>query len=512
MTVSTLTETYWGTAVPVNPDYDLIFSALQSQVTNDGNTQNIWTDAITAATGSYIIRMVSSFTADLTFALERAQQEVMLPTARRPSSIYMATTMLGAHIQRKIPSSISVRIARDMTNTTPIYRIPAYTAWNIGNAAFFNRSDIVFFVGIELLTVTLNRGTITSDTATSNGSANQSFVIQQPKFRISDVDLFCTIAGQTWNSTNDGLWEQNATAQVFQETTTVNGNVRIDFGDGVYGAIPPAGTFTVDYVLVQTSDYDASQDLNPPPINTLVTCNATTFVKGLTLGEMSAIIPEKPPSFYKKQAPFIRSGHLRGNNRKNLLALALEYPGVIDARLLGQAEINPRDLRWMTGVSCILLTADTWGDSDWAMFLQYMTQYSDSARHFYRTNAVAVPLNFIINVTLALRANVDTVKQMIQTALQNLLVPTQGSLGNFFNRESIGAYLKSVIKDSSGQLIINISILEPYDDVVLTPMQYATYGSANINPTLDPRNFPKVVSGVVVPTGLIGLSSNAGGQ
>lgn len=512
MAITTLGEKYWGTAVPVNPDYDLIFNSLQTTVTNSGDTNKIWTDAITAATGSFIVRMVASFTSDLEFAVERVQHEVMLGTSRRPSSIYAITRMQGVHVQRKVPSNVAVRIARDTANTPAIFRIPAYSSWTIGNLAFFNRNDIVFFAGVELLTVTLNRGTITQSTAISNGQANQSFTVNIPQFRISDVDLFCVIAGQTWTRTIDGLWEQPSTAQVFQENTTNDGNVRLDFGDGVYGAIPPLGQFVVNYVIVQTSDYDASQDLNPPSVGSKVTCAYSTGVAGLTLGEMSPVIPEQSPSFYKKQAPYIRSGHLRGNNRKNLTALALEYTGVIDAKLLGQAEINPRDLRWMNSVTCTLLTSTVWGDADWFQFLQWMTKYSDSTRHFNRQDPSPVNIDFSINVWLQLRADLDSCNQQIQTLLQKMLTPSLGSLGASYNRESLGIYLSNNVRDGLGPLITKMSIVAPYDDINFTYRQYGLAGNISVNPQYDPGNWPKVVNGVVVPNNNIGTLASAGGM
>jgi hypothetical protein len=200
--------------------------------------------------------------------------------------------------------------------------------------------------------------------------------------------------------------------------------------------------------------------------------------------------------------------------------LAVDYPGVIDARLLGQAEINPKDIRWMNGISCTLLTTTAWGDVDWNQFLTYMTRYSDSTRHFFRNDPSPIYINFDVTINVVRRANLDLVKADTiallgstvdeDTGINGLFIPKAGSLGASFTRESLGIYLNNNLKDGLGQLMTGISFNSPYDDVNCTPLQWALPGSFNVVVNYDPKNTPKVVSGAVVPVGNIGLSSNAG--
>jgi hypothetical protein len=503
--------------VPLQPDFDTILNSLQRQVTNDGSLERIWTDAITAATGSYILRMVASFTADSAFTAERVQHEVMMATARRPSSIYSITKNLGVHISRKISGGVEVHLSRVIKHGQPaVKNIPAYSQWFINGLAFFNRQQIIFAAGVSSMTFTLYRGTMQVDKAFSNGTANQSFTIDLPGFYVSDVDIFCIDPqGYTWTRALTGLWQQGATSQVFYENTQLDGSVRIDFGDSVYGAIMPAGIFTINYVLVQTSSYDASQDLNPTPINSPVTCLIDTSITGITLGELSSIQPEKGPAFYQRNAPFISSGQKQGNTRDNLTALALTYPNVIDARLLGQAEINPKDLRWMNGIACCLLTSTVWALADFNQFVYYMQKYSDSTRHFYQYPPTPVVLNYTICGSLVSRANIASVQQQMRDAIysidpitnnpKGMLAQAQGSLGKAYTNLLTGNLLLAAATDPYGGLVTSLQIETPVNDPILLPTQYAVTGIINVNLIYDPKLTPKIVSGTVVPGGRIGL-------
>jgi hypothetical protein len=294
---------------------------------------------------------------------------------------------------------------------------------------------------------------------------------------------------------------------VFQEYTLNDGTVRLDFGDGVYGSILPPGQFNINYVLVQVSDYDAAQDLNPVPVNSVVTCPAFNIISGLTLGALSPIQPEKAPDFYQRNASFIGSGQKQGNTRDNLTALALAYPGVLDARLLGQAEINPSDLRWMNGIACCLLTTTTWGNADFNQFVAYMQKLSDSTRHFYRYDPTPVQLPFTIYGEVAQRANIDDTKQKMVDTLKTMLTLKEGSLGARYANAMTGKLLVDGAQDPYGRLVTYIEIKEPVLNPVLKPTQYAVLkGTPDINLVYDPTLTPKIVSGVTVPGGRIGIS------
>jgi hypothetical protein len=494
----------YNVVTPLTPDMDAIFAQLQAKLTNDGAIERIWTDAITVATGSYIARMVASFIADATFTAERVQHEVMLHTARRPSSIYSVARNLGVHLQRKIPGGVLARLAR--ADAAVALTIPAYTQVYIGGKAYFNRDAIVFAANISYLTVTLYRGTVQVEAAVSTGKANQAFIINQNKFAVSDVDVYVVDSnGVKWKRVTNGLWQYPSVSFVFQDNTEVDGAVRLEFGDGVYGRILPAGTFYIGYVLVQTSDYDASLDLNSVAISTPVQIAGFTEVAGLTIGEESSIQMEKNPTFYQRNAPYISSGQKHANTRDNYRGLALTYPGVIDARMMGQAEINPKDLRWMTGVATCLLTERKWGDADWNTFVMYMQNNSDSCRHFYRHDPQAVALDFDIHVEVEPRADIPALKATMQTALTNMFALTEGSLGAKYAKNLIGKRLADSAIDPYGALVTFLRIDTPVNDPVLRPNQYAVSGNVNITMVYDPSSTPKIVQGVTVPGGSIGL-------
>jgi hypothetical protein len=321
---------------------------------------------------------------------------------------------------------------------------------------------------------------------------------------VSDIDLFCDIDGLRWRATREGIWETTPLSKVFYEHTTTDGKPRLHFGDGVYGAIPRAGEISVKYVIVQTSDYDAAKDLNPIAIGSVVTCGVDTAILGVVSGETQAIQTELPAAFYQRNAPYIASGRKRANTRKNLRALALEYPGVIDARLLGQAEINPKDLRWMNGIAVYLLTDREWGTVSWNQFVQYMHRHSDSTRHFYRRDPSRITVDYTINIMLSDRAHKDLVESKIKETLSSIYALSDTSLGARYDKTNIGKRILDKTRDPYGNLITYMEIAAP-NDIKLLPTQYAVLGNVTVNNSIDRANMVRVVEGVSVPGGRIGV-------
>ena len=495
--------------VPLTPDAEALHSELQQDVVTRAG---IWSDLITAATGDYILRSVASIGADCMFATERAQHEVMLGTARRPSSIYAIAQMQGVHISRKVPSAVSVEIARPnlvASDTVSSLVIPAYSRWSVEGRAYFNRGDIMFGPGITVITATLYRGEYTSETFQSDGRANLRFQLAVKNFRVSELDLHCTagVPARKWSSTTRGLWEHTLMDPVFQQRTTIDGGVIIEFGDGAHGAIPPFGAVKVNYITVHTNDYDETLDLNPPSVGALVDCLDDTKVAGVVNGQTSAAAQERDPNYYKRHLPHIRTGRLFGNNRKNMLALALEYPGVLDAKLMFQGELNPNDLRLMTSVGASLLTASTWGDAEWNLFINYMHIDSCSARHFYRINSVAVPINFKLIVRLAARADIVFVETKIRTVLAEMFAKKYGLLGLRMSLNDIGTKIREKTRDPYGDLLTSLKIVSPVSDIEMLYFQYpeAIVAADAFDIKFDPKEVPVISQGITVPGNQIGV-------
>lgn len=498
---------------PLTPDFDLILDKVTNEITNSGDANQPWTDIVTGATGSFITRTVASVAADGMFAVERGQHEAFPQIARRPSSIYAGAQMLGVHIQRKIPSTITARIARDSEFSTK--SIPAYSSWTCEGIPFFNRNPIYFAQDVKFLTVNLHRGEFATETFISDGQARQSFIFGPGGFNVSDVDVLCYVIDPVSNTSTpvqykvvtEGLWEYDATTRVTQVITTIDGKCRLEFGNGVSGYIPPAGhQIQVQYVKVQEGQSLSAVDLiNLLPIDSQLFCLTDNQVAGLSKGTLSPVTAERAPSFYSRNAPFIRSGKKFGNTRDNMRALALEFPGVIDCVLRGQTETNPSDPRYMNAIETTLLTTGVWSESQRNQFIQFMHSKSCSSRHFYFRQTEAIVLNFNIRLLIADRAQKDNVEQRATTILNEFFTLDDEALAKRFSEADLTTRFKNEITDPYGKLITYAKVNSP-EDVQALDHQYFVKGTVNFDTKYDPKDGFRIVQGTAVPGDRIGIT------
>jgi len=170
---------------------------------------------------------------------------------------------------------------------------------------------------------------------------------------------------------------------------------------------------------------------------------------------------------------------------------------------LGQAELNPQDLRQMNGIAAYLLTSTTWGAVNWNQFVAYMHSESDSTRHIYRRDPTKVVVNYDIEVELADRAILAVVKQQIKDKLAELHAVKEGVLGASYALTHTSKLLLDAVKDPYGGLITYMDIRSP-NNLQLARTQYAVLGSVNISEGRS-STAPRIVSGVSVPGGRIGI-------
>lgn len=497
---------------PLNPDADLIHDKLLEKLTNNGDRDQLWTDLVTGATGSFITRMVSSVGSDAIFAVERGQHEAFLQIGRRPSSIYAGTQMLGVHIQRKIPSSITARIARD--NSFGTKTILEYSSWTINGLKFFNRQRVYFSQDIKILDVNLHLGQFITESFVSDGTARQSFIFGAPGFATSDVDVMCSVTDLNndqnpvpYKVVTEGIWEYEASSMVAQVTTTIDGQCKVEFGNGISGFIPPVGhEILMQYVkVIDTPSNNDLALLNLIPIDSSVFCLTDNEVAGLTTSTLSRIVPERNPSFYSRNAPYIRSGKKFGNTRDNMRAIALEYPGVIDCVLRGQAEINPDDVRLMNIIEACLLTQTKWSTSEKNQFIYFMHNKSCSTRHFIFKEAEPVILDFNVTLLLAERAQRDSAVLLAKDIIDEFFVLDEESLGKRFSEADLTEDFKQRIVDPYGKLVTYAKVLSP-EDARCLDYQYFTKGAVTVNASYDPKDSFRIVLGTAVPGGRIGVT------
>jgi len=471
---------------PSTPDFDSILSQFETALSSQG----AWNNLLTSATGQTLLRFMASATALEMGAVERAQQETILDTARLSSSILRIARMLGNHIQRRNPGQIDVTVTlTDATLSASGYSIPAYTPFALGGIPLFNRTALVFLPGQLSVTSTFYVGSVQSVSVVSDGTQFQNFQIGPADYSLSDQDIYATVDGEIWSKTTLGLWRYTALDKVFYENTLPNGQVAIMFGNGIYGSMPPAGaTISFNYVSVlPTSDQNV-------PTGTNIT-SSITGVTAVSTGGLSGYQDALPASFYKMMGPSIFSANERAVTRSDHKALTLQYPGVIDCVWLGQAEINPGDLRWMNVVQATLLTESPWSDFDWQTFVNwYQTQVGMSTVQVVRKDPESVNLTLDISIYCFNRASLSNVQLAAQQFITNYFAKKVGSLGANYQLSDLINGIKDGITDNEGSLIDYITIQQPTNPIVLRPTQWLSVTNPTVNMYYSTRGNPRVLT------------------
>ena len=456
---------------PTTPDYVGIFNQLQTDLIAGG----YWTDLSATATGTAIQRWIASIGAEAQGSIGRALQEAYLDTARSPSGVFRAVRLQGVHLIRTQPGTVEVTITRTDSLATQLV-IPIMQQFTIGGQNFYNPNPITLSVTGTSVTATLNRGTIASQSYTSSGNAYQRYIIgNYNAWNISDTPFYAVdINGIMWSGIRTGLWLNSSKDLVLFDSTLPDGTVECKFGDGTYGAIPPAGIITFYYATLDT----AAATLTSPAVGT-VGSSQYYPVSVTTTSIASANVNPPPPDFYKAIGPGGPAIKYAVSNRSDYRAAALQYQGVIDALFQGQAELNPSDLRYMNIIGVTLLTSSPWSQDQWLAFKKYFETIGIATTTLIRIDPTPVPVTINIIINIKSNASISGVTSLANQVISSYFTPSNQSLGWSLEPSDLmlalaeqATYLQA--PGESGELIDSMVIRSPIGPVSVPPTGYLT--------------------------------------
>ena len=129
------------------------FSTLLVQLQEHVRKNETWKDLHVSSTGRIILDLIAAIGAFLQNSIHVAFKEGFIQTANRDSSVYAATRMLGAKINRKSPAKTKVWLNR--TATSSVLTIPEYTQFVVGGMEYFNADTIVFPSGESVIPINI---------------------------------------------------------------------------------------------------------------------------------------------------------------------------------------------------------------------------------------------------------------------------------------------------------------------------------------------------------------------
>jgi hypothetical protein len=302
--------------------------------------------------------------------------------------------------------------------------------------------------------------------------------LNEPGFVVSNTDvLVSTINADTstvtvWNilPSGDGIWMATRDQNVFQDSTDGNGDCVISFGNSAHGAMPGIG---VNILVMYT--VTSGTGGNNGGAGATVQYPGDSLITGISATAIAGGSDEKPASFYRQVAPYIRRAGNVAVNYAGYKAIALAFPGVSSVFIQAQRDIAPNDPRWSNVIRiCVLPTSsDVFTAFQWASFIQYMQERCHAAVQIQPMNATKLPID--INIRLAILKDVQPsdMKVLVTSKINSLFVKNINSLGHMITLSDISAACKQTGVDYS-------DILTPVSD--LTPLSAQSwYSPSTIN-------------------------------
>lgn len=467
----------------IAPDYESIRNQLIAAADGYPGT---WKDRITSSMGQTIVDMVAAIGAYSQYSIESSYQEVWPSSAKNAEALYAASNFAGVRTNRRTPSRITLDMVAPSAMT-----IPPYTQFVGAGASWFNRDALT--LSPTPTTVNLYQGLIQVKSMYGLGTDFQAFVTEEAAFQVSNIDILLKIDNVSIPVQIEGLWTAKDEPAV-QQFTLPDGKAIVLFGNDLYGSKPGTNNLC-EFTYVVTLGLNGNNIITSDQV---ITMSGNPDVTGTPTGNPVAGANESDYNIYKNVTPALFGEFDSSVTANQYKKKPLQYPGVIDARVLAQREINPKAITWMNSMKVCLLTETVWGDPEWDTFRDWYNKNTMYSTHFYREDPVPVLIDVVARISCKNFSNLTSVKANVEAAIDKLFELRQGSIGLDLYIDDILDAMRNA--DSNVEFI---QLQQPGVDLVLSSLSVGY-------PTLTAS------AGGTLPIGTydygIGLTSTLGGM
>lgn len=400
----------------VDYDFDNLLTQLIQRLQSDSE---VWKDTYRSATGQMILEAFCYIGNMLLYALERRAEESYIGLAQNRSSVINLVKILNYQVRRCTSSSGILEFSIPVSHSSNIF-IPQWTECQTADGTkFLTTEDVVLFAGQTSVSVQAVQGELIDIEQTSSGSAGQEFILDATD--IENSRLYVYVSGIMWTELSSFL-TATASTQAYRVVTELNDTIKVIFGDGINGKIPPfresilfryvkssgrsGNVYTTGLVTtVNSVIYDASGATVPVSVS-----NTSTFLGGSDIEGTEQI---------RYNAPLVFSTGDRAVTRNDFLIILKDYPGVASANVWGENDSSPPNYDMFNRVNlCVLL-------DDWV--LPDATFKSALSAYLYTKSMITVKYEYvtpvIIDVIPVLSVYVDRGFSLavIQAAVETVL-------------------------------------------------------------------------------------------
>jgi hypothetical protein len=453
----------------LQPDFEGIRSQLQSRL----STKDAWKGLLPTQTGQALLDFIATVGSSAQMKGLRFSQDAFSETAVAARAQYAIADTQGLRLTRKTPASLTVNISYvDPSRVTvpgdganPSATIVAFTQFQGAGTYWFSTDSVVVADG-STEAVTFYQGYVIDQTIQGPGYDYVTFVSPEKNFTVSDMEGHVVVYanGDRQDVVRDGLWlhrNDGSSAQKVLDRTTPDGRLKLSFGNDNFG-YKPANTDLVRILYAVTSGSDGNNisvtDAKINPVTTLASGLTYAFVSTPTGGG-----DQPSPLTYKTLSASNFGNFDSAVTRDQYKNTALSYPGVVDAKLYAQRELDHTDVRRMNTIQVTLLTSSGWDAPTKAAFLTYMQKSCMYAPVLYLVDPVAVPRTLRVAVRCFNWADATQCAADADAAIRALFALRS----NYLSWDiALSDVYRAALASNSG--IEYVDLLEPLQDMIVS--------------------------------------------
>lgn len=432
----------------IAPDHDAIKTQLEAYLA----TTDAWRGRFDGSVGQTLIEMIAAVGTYDQAKIRRARQDSIPETAVSDRGIYALASFQGVRLTRKSPASGEVTLTSLVSVT-----IPAFTQFESSGFKFFNRSAVVL-IALVPQTVQLYEGEVTVKNVAGLGEDYQLFFSTETGFSVSDEDVQVVFSNLLVKRVTSGLWNLRFTPG-FVDRTLPDGRLALQFGTLSFGSRPDANDTTIITYVTTTGSLSNSYEV----ITKAVASSDYPGVSGSFTTNLSGGIDEKPASAYKNiGAPSFGTFGSSVTGTQYQTA-ARDYPGIVDALVFSQRDVNPTALEWMNLMKVVAVTSTPFSALQKEAYIQNLQDKTMYSTRFFWEDPVPEPITVDLTLYCYNWANASQVRVNVVDAITNMFLVKAGSLGYDYYLSDIARVAKEAdpgleyfeINQPTGDIIIS---------------------------------------------------------
>jgi hypothetical protein len=455
-----------------NKDYESLRQELLARVPQ---LTDRWTDFNESDLGVVLLELFCGVGDMLAYYLDAQAAEAFLPTARQRQNVTNLCKLIGYRLDTPVAATTALRFSLPYATAEDI-TVPARTVCKAklddGDVEFETTEDAVIPRGQLSVDVGARQGTRKSEDFTSVGGRSQRLVLASTSIAQGSVRV--KVGENNWEETRFFI-DSAPDSKHFQVDTDGLDVTWIIFGDGIHGAVPPAGeTITVEYLETLGSEGNIGRDLVTEIVSPIYVSGTQIDLTVTNPVASTGGSDRETLEHAKLQAPAELRSLWKAVTKDDFKALAEGFPGVAKAQVL-----DANDCANIRYYQVNMAIAPDGGGLPSPLLKHELAEFIESRKvitiEVNLFDPCYRPVSIDAEVYVYQTEDVETVRRRIEDALRSFFS---------FDRLVFGqsVYFSDVVSLIDGvQGVSHVTMFSPQADVEIKPGQIAALGEVHLD-------------------------------